>query len=104
MKKFTLLAIFVVLGGCTAQNTPDFILKYTDNVAYQQKLINENCEARVHNRVVQVDGVVGMYDYTSNYDASFHSNCKYSTNEFLDTYQNPAQYGKDRKDVKPLTY
>lgn len=104
MKKISLITILLVFSACSAQYTPNFILKHTNKDAYTQKIINQNCQDVTNNRVVQVDGVAGAYDYTSNYDSSLNANCDKATIDFLDTYQYPSQYAQDREDVKPLTY
>jgi hypothetical protein len=99
MKKSIFFGLLMILTGCSAQNTPDFILKHTDREAYLQKKFNQECHTYQQNRVIQVDGVVGYYDYTSNNGQA----CAVSNQQSLDTYQSPNRHAYDRSDVKPLT-
>lgn len=99
MKKTIFVGLLAVLGGCSAQNTPDMILKHVNYEAYMQKRFDKECNIYQQNRVVQVDGVVGYYDYTSNNGQA----CAVSYQNSLDTYQSPNRHAYERSDVKPLT-
>ena len=99
MKK--ILGLFLItLSACSAQNTPDFVLKHTDNDAYNIKQLIKECETNNQNRVIQVDGVVGYYDYNSNNASS----CSQIGQDALGVYQNPERHAIERDDVKPLTH
>lgn len=98
MKKTILIALTVFLAGCSAQNTPDFILKHTDEQAYLQKQAAIECQTYNQARVIQIDGVSGYYDYTGNYAEG----CANANLDALQPYQNPERHAIDREDIRPL--
>jgi hypothetical protein len=98
MKKTIFLIFTVFLAGCSAQNTPNFILKQVNEDAYNRKILMQECKKVIQNRVVIVDGVAGYYDYNSNNGAA----CAKILEEVLQPYQNPSRHAADREDIKPL--
>jgi len=100
MKKSVFTCLTVILAGCSAQNTPDFILKHTDHEAYRQKMFAKECVTYQQNRVIQVDGVRGYYDYTSNNGGA----CSQNRQQTLQPHKKPNRFGNYRTDIAPLTH
>lgn len=98
MKKTIFLIFTAFLAGCSAQNTPNFILKQVNEDAYNRKILTQECKNNLQNRVVIVDGVNGYYDYNSNNGEA----CSKIEQEVLQPYQAPIRHAVDREDIKPL--
>jgi hypothetical protein len=98
MKKAIFISITLFLAGCSAQNTPNFILKTFDEQAYYKKMAAESCKNYQDNRVVQIDGVGGYYDYT----VSNQRDCAIAGKEVLQPYQNPNRHGAHWNDIYPI--
>lgn len=99
MKKLILLGLLSTLVYGCAENTPDFILKYTNEYAYANKQKQKQCRTYLSNRIIDVDGVVDYYQYSS----SANNDCLLATEDNLQPYQDPNRYTLERKDVVPLT-
>jgi hypothetical protein len=98
MKKAILSLFPLFLTACSTQNTPDFILKYTNSQTFKQKQIEKQCQNYVSSRIIKTDGVIDYYQYTSN---NLNA-CVNAKTQNLKPTQKPERYLKTRGDVSPL--
>ncbi|MCP4354659.1 MAG: hypothetical protein GY793_03300 [Proteobacteria bacterium] len=97
-----MLGMALFLGSCALENTPDYILKYSDPIAYDQRMLDRECHTYGENRMIQVEGVAGQYDYNSNANNGFL--CYIVGKNVLLPYEKPTRYAPHRSDIKPFIH